>query len=194
MSYCGYIYDNYAQNNTSYTYSLIPIISEEEGTPETSTVLSIFCDDFICDYNSSYKITADISYNGFERVKMGGIKQPPSRKYPIVHQFGSTNYTMGSIDFHLNSIDSADIISIDEITYRKEFLAFLATRSGKIFKDLNGNIWLIALYNSFPQKFLKEMGNQVCNISFDFCQIGEANTESDLLKAGMLNKFILYTE
>lgn len=189
-----YLYDNYAKTDTQYTYSFTPIISGAEGDLENSEVLSVYCDSFICNANHIYKITDDLSYNNFERKKRGSIADTYGRKYPIDHSFGISNYTNGSIDFHLNSINSANIVSQDEIKYRKEVLEFLSNKGAKIIKDLNGNIWLVALYNSIPISFLQEMGNQVCNVSTEFIAIGDANTQKDLAKAGMLNKFIIQTE
>lgn len=183
-----FIYDTIAQNNTTYIYSLEEKLSG--ATVGVSEVLSTFCDSFICDAKHIYKITDDLSYNNFERKKRGAISESYGRKYPIDHSFGISNYTSGSINFHINSTSSSNINSQNEIKYRKEILDFLSNKGAKIIKDLNGNIWLVSLYNPISLSFLKETGNQVCNISTEFVTIGEANTQYDLARAGMLGKFI----
>ena len=183
------LYDLTAQNDITYTYSL----EEKNATipAETSQVLSTFCDAFVCSSTNSYPITYNLSYGSTERVQKSGFYEPLGRRTPEIITNGLLNYQIGNITFHLNSAGSNNFSPATEIAYRKEFLAFISDNKAKIIKDFNGNIWLVGLYGDKSMSFYKELGNGVCDISFNYAQIGKANSETDLIKAGMLNNKII---
>ena len=57
---------------------------------------------------------------------------------------------------------------------------FLSSPNAKILKDFNGNIWLVGLSDNVPLSYYSEVGMGFAKVSFNWAEIGDANSGDDL--------------
>ena len=174
-------YDYLAQNEEEYEYAIVPIIGNVEGEYSINSIKSEFYGIFITDGENSYKFKANASYSSNERVHQTGIYEPYGSKYPVIMSNGQLSYDKGTV--------SGDVImfTADEQLDRKATVErlkaikdFLTTTSGKILKDFNGNIWLVALSDNIPVTYYTEVGMGFAKLDFNWSEIGDADSGQDL--------------
>ena len=174
-------YDYLAQNEEEYEYAIVPIIGNVEGEYSINSIKSEFYGIFITDGENSYKFKANAFYSSNERVHQTGIYEPYGSKYPVIMSNGQLSYDKGTV--------SGDVImfTADEQLDRKATVErlkaikdFLTTTSGKILKDFNGNIWLVALSDNIPVTYYTEVGMGFAKLDFNWSEIGDADSGQDL--------------
>ena len=174
-------YDYLAQNEEEYEYAIVPIIGNVEGEYSINSIKSEFYGIFITDGENSYKLKANASYSSNERVHQTGIYEPYGSKYPVIMSNGQLSYDKGTV--------SGDVImfTADEQLDRKATVErlkaikdFLTTTSGKILKDFNGNIWLVALSDNISVTYYTEAGMGFARLDFNWSEIGDADSGQDL--------------
>lgn len=174
-------YDYFAQNETEYEYAIVPIIGNVEGEYAMNSILSEFYGIFITDGESNYKFKSNASYDSFERVRTTGIYEPYGSKYPIIVSNGILNYDMGTFSGDVVVMDSTENLDRKATVERLEAIKdFLSSPNAKILKDFNGNIWLVGLSDNVPLSYYSEVGMGFAKVSFNWAEIGDANSGDDL--------------
>lgn len=174
-------YDYFAQNETEYEYAIVPIIGNVEGEYAMNSILSEFYGIFITDGESNYKFKSNASYDSFERVRTTGVYEPYGSKYPIIVSNGILNYDMGTFSGDVVVMDSTENLDRKATVERLEAIKdFLSSPNAKILKDFNGNIWLVGLSDNVPLSYYSEVGMGFAKVSFNWAEIGDANSGDDL--------------
>ena len=174
-------YDYFAQNETEYEYAIVPIIGNVEGEYAMNSILSEFYGIFITDGENNYKFKSNASYDNFERVRTTGIYEPYGSKYPIIVSNGILNYDMGTFSGDVVVMDSTENLDRKATVERLEAIKdFLSSPNAKILKDFNGNIWLVGLSDNVPLSYYSEVGMGFAKVSFNWAEIGDANSGDDL--------------
>ena len=74
------------------------------------------------------------------------------------------------------------------IVDKKDILKdYLTNRKAKILKDWSGNIWLCIIVNSPQVSYRSGSGMGIPQVSFDWVEIGQADSQQDLYANGILN-------
>lgn len=174
-------YDYFAQNETEYEYAIVPIIGNVEGEYAMNSILSEFYGIFITDGENNYKFKSNASYDNFERVRTTGVYEPYGSKYPIIVSNGILNYDMGTFSGDVVVMDSTENLDRKATVERLEAIKdFLSSPNAKILKDFNGNIWLVGLSDNVPLSYYSEVGMGFAKVSFNWAEIGDANSGNDL--------------
>lgn len=181
-------WDNYAANNITYEYALVPILnSGAEGVPTTELELSTFDGCWIVGKEKMFKMFIDLKMDrsmNSPRAFATGL----NKKYPTTIKTSSAKYVKGSVTAALMDFDCFGC-SLDETNawkYRNEFLEFLYDGSAKIIKSFDGRLnYLVEIEDG-----ANESASEVWNLpttSFNFVQIGSADSTRDLAKAGLID-------
>jgi len=182
--------DSYNKHNETYEYAFIPTLNGTEGNYITNTVFSEFDGVFICDIESVYRYYAGVSYGDSEQVIKAGTFEPFGRKYPVVVTNALTNYQRGSVSGTIVQPDFDDTRVLDRLAavkYRKELLDFLTNKRAKILKDWNGNMWLMMVTSAPSITYDNSTGMGMTNVGFEYTEIGDAENQSDLYYAGLVD-------
>lgn len=204
------VYDYTSGSHTTYEYTLVPTLIQTQGGMQVEVESSItknsvilqetsdFKGVFICDINNAYKLDADISYGSATFNQLIGVHQTLGSKYPIVVTNSVIDYTSGSVSgMILNKYygkidpDTGEMVGLDRkgiVEAREEFRDFITSKTPKILKDWNGNIWLVMITESPSYDFANEWGMGLGTISFSWTEIGDANNMDDLYKANMFTR------
>ena len=174
-------YDYLAQNEEDYEYAIVPIIGNVEGEYSINSIQSKFYGIFITDGESSYKLKPNASYSSTERVRQSAVYEPYGSKYPVVISTGQLSYDKGTVSGDIIVFSNDEQLDRKKTVERLETIKdFLATPSAKILKDFNGNIWLVALSDNLQMNYYSEVGMGFANISFNWSEVGDANSGKDL--------------
>lgn len=141
--------DRYAQGDTKYEYALVPVMSGIEGNINKNSIVSEFRDYFILDKDIIYPIIANTKLS-IQLNKSASIVETLGRKYPFVISNGNAQYTTGSLQFALLSIDCNTSSSTSLNNYLIQFNEWIMNGKPKILKDWTGQIYMINITNSVP--------------------------------------------
>lgn len=181
--------DNTAQSGIEYEYAFVPIVSEIEGNYITNTITSNFEGIFICDKELIYKFYSGVSYGTNQRIQKIGVFEPLGRKYPVIISSSLTNYETGSLTGTVlpnNYLETHELNSLAMVNERKGLLDFLTNKKPKILKDWNGNIWLMIIINNPSVTFKRDSSMAIADVSADWTEIGDYNSQKDLYEAGLI--------
>lgn len=181
--------DFFCANFDEYEYAFVPITNNIEGDYITNSIVSRFDGVFLADINNIYKFYAGVSYGMGTQVQKIGIFDPFGRKYPIVVSNSTINYYNGSFSGTVlpsSYLENRVLDSLSMVKRRKEILDFLTNKKAKILKDWNGNMWLILVVGQPSVSFIEASSMMLANISSDFVEVGNANSQSDLFSNGLI--------
>ena len=182
--------DSFCASGETYEYFIVPILSDgTEGSYITNTVDTMFNGIFISDINSVFKLDKGVGYGSRESVQLTGKLQPIGKRYPIIIKNSSVNYEQGSVSGTLLGQTFDDTRTIDRnevVTQINNFNVFLKDGNAKIIKDWNGNIWLCAITDSISLSYLNSYGMGIANISFNWSEQGQYDTQLDMYDNGLV--------
>ena len=185
FTYC----DNLAADNQEYEYALVPSLAYIEGEYITQSVLSKFNGVFVCDASSIYKFYAGVQFGAQSIANKASVYEPLSSKYPIVVTNGALEYLRASFTGTVVSpaeMDSRVLDSVANLKYRNELYSFLNNKKAKIIKDWNGNLWLVMVVDNLTATPNNMIGGQLSTVMFNFVEIGDGSSSSDLHKSGVV--------
>lgn len=183
-----------------YIYQLVPVSVQEqggiqveiEGTGQpTEEILSYFDGAFICDSETFIKLYAGVEYGSMQSIQLNGVHQTLGGQYPIIVTNSNVNYHTGSISGTILNTDygqkNADgtYTQLDRqkiVQARQELDALLTSKSPKIIKDDNGNIWLVVFTDGVEYTFFNEWGRGLGQMSANWTEIGNALLGKDLTR------------
>lgn len=188
-----------------YIYQLTPVAIQEQGGVEieiegtgqpSKEILSSFDGVFICDSESFIKLYAGVQYSSMESVQLNGVHQTLGGKYPIIVTNSNINYHSGGIsgtvlnkDYGKKN-DDGTYTQLDRqkiVQARQELDALLTSKTPKIIKDDNGNIWLVIFTDGVNYNFFNEWGRGLGDMSANWTEIGDATLGEDLKRVDIFN-------
>ena len=185
----SFVFNDYlTATNTEYEYAYVPVFGSVEGQYAISTVMSQFDGVFICDANTIFKFNMGVEYGSTDIVQQVGTFTVLGRKYPIVMSNGLANYQTGQLSGLVLPEDYEDTRTIDRITItqrRNKLMEFLTNKKPKIIKDRNQNQWLVII-QSPSTSYLNNYGQGIVSASMQWIEIGDAESNKDLAKAGLI--------
>lgn len=185
----SFVFNDYLTvQDTSYEYAYVPVFGSVEGQYAISTVLSRFDGVFICDANTIFKFNMGVEYGSTDTVQQIGAFTVLGRKYPIVMSNGLANYQTGQLSGLVLPDDFEETRKIDGVAitqHKKKLLEFLTNKKPKIIKDRNQNEWLV-IVQSPSISYVNNSGQSVVSASMQWMEIGDAESNEDLVKAGMV--------
>lgn len=182
--------DNLNQHGVTYEYAFVPIVGGQEMNYITNEIYSEFNGIFICDTNTIFKYYIEAQYGTFTRNNKATVFEPLGRKYPVIVSNALINYTTGSLSGTIITDDSLYAQAIDRITEkenRDRLLDFLVNKKAKIIKDWNSQIWLVVVTGSPSIKYANNIGGAIADVSFNFTEVGDANSSKDLYESGLID-------
>ena len=185
----SFVFNDYlTATNTEYEYAYVPVFGSVEGQYAISTVMSQFDGVFICDANTIFKFNMGVEYGSTDIVQQVGVFTVLGRKYPIVMSNGLANYQTGQLSGLVLPEDYEDTRTIDRIAItqrRNKLMEFLTNKKPKIIKDRNQNQWLVII-QSPSTSYLNNYGQGIVSASMQWIEIGDAESNKDLAKAGLI--------
>lgn len=185
----SFVFNDYlTAANTEYEYAYVPVFGSVEGQYAISTVMSQFDGVFICDANTIFKFNMGVEYGSTDIVQQVGTFTVLGRKYPIVMSNGLANYQTGQLSGLVLPEDYEDTRTIDRIAItqrRNKLMEFLTNKKPKIIKDRNQNQWLVII-QSPSTSYLNNYGQGIVSASMQWIEIGDAESNKDLAKAGLI--------
>lgn len=179
--------DRYAQGNTEYDYSLVPVMSGIEGNVNKNSIRSEFKNYFILDKDISYPIIANTNL-ATQLNKNVGVITTLGKKYPFVISNGQSQYITGSFKFALlppiNCNSSYDIELEGNYKYTKQFDDWIMNGKPKILKDWTGKIYMINVTNSVPIDYAIY---QLPSYEVQFAEIGNVLDQDDMYNNNFIN-------
>lgn len=174
-----------------YEYALVPIINEVEGNYIINSVLSQFNGIFIGDAEQVFKFLYDVEYGTNARNQQVGTFQPLGKQYPVIVANGLLSYESGSVSATILNDDYEDTGIIDPvaIVQKKTIIKdYLTNKKAKLLKDWNSNIWLCMITDNVSVTYRTGSGMSIPQIQFNWVQIGDANSQSDLYANGVIDE------
>lgn len=180
--------DFFAENGVEYEYAWVSVLNGVEGNYVIESVESKFKGVFVCDVDSLIKFYAGVQYGSNQQVQQVGSFTPLGKKYPVYVSNGAVNYQTGTLSATLvGDYEQTHQFDRNKITEQKNnVLKFLTNKKPKIIKDENGNIWLVVILGNPEVSFDGSWGNGIGNVSFQWSEVGDANSEKDLRDCGLL--------
>ena len=178
--YCGY---------GEYEYAILPSLNGTEGEYNVKTVDSKFEGVYLCDASNSFKFFGNCRYDGVEQVENVGVFEPYGSKYPIIVTNSKIDYKRLSINglllsntFYTNRVltPTADRLLLDNL------MEVLAERKPKIIKDQSGHLYMVSSIGNKGITFVENKGMTVASVNLPFAEIGDAESETDLLANGFI--------
>ena len=169
--------------HVEYEYAVVPVFHGlEEGTYYTTFVDSEFNDIFIVEKNCIFGTPATDGYCDTTRRIPSSINETIHNRYPTYIRNTVSNYDKGSCKGMFIELDdeNCDLVVDDalRIPYQRKIMDFLADGMPKILKHFDGRIWLMIITGDPTDTADTTYQNR--NISFEWAEIGDYNSERDL--------------
>lgn len=174
-----------------YEYALVPVLNDIEGNYIINSIFSKFNGVFIGDAQQTFKFLYDVEYGTNARNQQTGIFQPLGKQYPVIVANGLLSYESGSVSATILNDDYEDTGAIDPvaIVQKKTIIKdYLTNKKAKLLKDWNSNIWLCMITDNVSVTYRTGSGMGIPQVQFNWVQIGDANSQSDLYANGVINE------
>ncbi len=179
-------YDYMAAGNQIYDYALVPCLNNAEGTYSVNQIKCEFEGVFLIEKDISYQaiLNTSLSHN---RVRAGTSVTTLGRRTPFHISNGLSNYTAGSLSATYIPKDAKGHYLPDiGWKFRENFNDFLVNGRPKILKTFEGKIWLIHVLENTISETEKDHYQNIIT-SFDWEETGDANNQTDLYNAGIID-------
>ena len=179
--------DKYAISNTDYEYAVVPIIDGEEWNYSISEPCEVSFDCLVVlDKDEGYSTLYDIDISATKNNTSSTITSW-GKKYPIYVANAFNDYYTGDVTATFINMDCNNMNpSVKEVTkFRNKLMDFLNNRKIKYIKDPLGRCWIACIGTSITDE---DGGHPIAHkVSFNFTEIGDVNSNSDMYKYGFLN-------
>lgn len=182
-------FDNYAANMITYEYALVPIMKDTgaEGDYLIHEVESKFDGCYVVGRDKMFRIFVDLKMDRTMNAPRAFVTSL-NKKYPTTVKTSSAKYIKGSASASVIDFDCNDC-KLDEENawkYRNDFLDFLYDGNAKFLKTYDGRFNYIIEIEDGASESASENWN-LPTTSFNFVQIGSAESTEDMAKAGLLD-------
>lgn len=184
-------YDYTAASEQKYEYAVVPIINNEEGAYcVAEPILSSFDGLFLIGANNEIYGTPVNATCDVTQTSPSNVVELLHSKYPKFCSNTQANYEQGNCSGAFVSQEEmcSGVIDTSESggwPYRHNFMEFLGNKKPKIIKFETGGLWLANIINS-PQDSAQDdslPGSR--QISFEFVEIGDGDSEKQMYEAGI---------
>ncbi len=182
--------DRLNAHGVEYEYAFVPILEDIEGDYIINSILSKFNGIFIGDFNSTYRLLYGTNYGTLVRNQQVATFNPLGKKYPVIMANGLSSYDSGTVSATILDDNFDDTRAVDaKATAKKlkEINNFLANRRPKILRDMNGCEWLCMITTNIQTTYDANSWMTVPQIQFNWTEIGDAESQSDLYSNGVLD-------
>ena len=181
--------DKYVACDFDYEYSLLPMVNEVQGNRVISPTVTVLFDGvFLSDKDNNYSLIFDVVYGSHEHITQSTELMPLNAQYPTI-VFGNSDYV--KFDIKSTSVSDTTYNSGGKIDIKQEKLTrnklfnFLKNKKPKIYRDGNGNIFLVSLLGN-PTEEHQNGINGISKVSFALAEIGNYEDTDILINAGLL--------
>lgn len=184
------VYDLINRNDEYYEYAFVPVLNNTEGNYISGQIHSEFDGVFVCDITTSYKFIAELAYGDTAWANRTAVFEPYGSTYPKIVFNGQIKYRSGTFGATLNTVQETTTKTLDrqgQVALANNISKFLINKKSKVLKDMNGNIYLITVVNNVTNNYVKELGNGLIGINFEWVEIGDLASQSDLYSTGLVN-------
>ena len=180
-------YDKTARSNTKYEYAIVPVFGQSEGYLFTKLLTTDYQGIFISDGTNVFGTELDVEISE-KRTKPRTVINTINRKYPYVVSNGSNNYGSGTVSAQWLEYDpETDDWNTDTChDYVEGLKDFLNNNSPKLIKYQDGRMWLAEVSSPDITDSEDECHLQI-HTSFDFTEIGDCDSGSDLYDNGIID-------
>ena len=183
------VYDDYyTQSGKVFYYAVVPVSNDgTEGDYITATIETSFNHTYISDSTKTFILHSNVGLSGTQ-VRPIGEHIVLNSKYPKIVANGMTNYEKGSLSGSLLGYTFYENREVDRYNANvqlEEFRTWITNGDSKVIKDYNGRIKVVQIdTNSMPITY--NMTNGFSNVSFNWIEQGDYNTEDDLIENGLI--------
>lgn len=163
-------------------YAYVPVISGGESKYIVSSVRSSFDKYFICERDVSYPLMMDMDFSRTLNQQVGTV-ETWGRQRPVIIKNGNLKYYSGDIECTFADISKCMIDWDNAWDYRNTINDFLTNGKPKVFKDFEGNIYMIAVTSSPSESH--DYWNHVTT-KFSVTECGDAYATGDLYDNGFI--------
>ena len=170
---------------TDYEYAVAPVANGIELGYAKASVVSDFDGAVITDGNKSYHIFLEPKVDSVEKVRSATVVETMGSKYPYLFAGSEANYYSGhfsgvGIRFD-NTMKDFDINGGN--AFRDELSEWLTNGSAKLLKMFDGRRWLMGVNGNVSISCSDHYDKGV--LEFDFVELGDAESESDMYDNGL---------
>lgn len=185
---CNFYGQDYtAMAATSYDYAAVPIIKNEEGFYNTTTVEVKLNNLMICDYNQVW-VTAltDGNLDTVSSVPCSSYNTLNNR-FPTIIRNTSANFDTVSVNAEFVPFENCQyqFEGASVTDYRKQFKEFLRNGNPKILKSEESRMWLCYLTTDIQDSAQDVWWNR--RLTFDMTEIGDYTKENDLYRTKFID-------
>lgn len=186
----GYVMIDYTDlyaigRKTDYEYAVAPVANGIELGYAKASVVSDFDGAVITDGNKTYHIFLEPKVDSVEKVRSATVVETMGSKYPYLFAGSEANYYSGhfsgvGIRFD-NTMKDFDINGGN--AFRDELSEWLTNGSAKLLKMFDGRRWLMGVNGNVSISCSDHYDKGV--LEFDFVELGDAESESDMYNNGL---------
>lgn len=180
-------YDQYAGAKRDYDYAIVPVFGNTEGDYIISRVYSDFTGLFIVDKENNIHLYQEWDNTSKSRVQRMGTFEPYGSKYPTIIKNGKINYEKGSVTSLAIASPLPHIDVVQERLNLTKIKDFFSNGDAKVMKDESGNMWLVMITDDIGEADIREMGNTIAYISFNWVEIGDPENQADLYNNNLVD-------
>lgn len=174
-------------------YAVVPIFHGLESNYDTTTCKSEFTEMFLISNDTVYGTTITDGFCDTTRNIPSSNVELLNYKYPLFVRNSIANYDTGECtgmfvkmtdddgQCSLEMLDTAN--DYTRSMYQKEVMDFICDGSPKILKLPDGRMWIVQITPSPTDSADTQYNNR--NISFQWVEIGDANSEEDMYYLGL---------
>jgi len=187
--------DIYARSGETYLYEMEYYDADNNLVNTVSNTVECISDCIvICDSEYYYFTPLDIGSIDIGRIKPYTMNTPYNAEKPSYYCNTKINYEEGSctgifLDTEGTDYDF-DFITKNNYKYRNAFKNWLTNGKAKFLKNVYGEVWIIAIKTDTikDEGLLKNsQAEGARKISYEWFEIGNANSESDMYDLGLSN-------
>ncbi len=193
----GSFIDRTAFPNEDYEYIVISVFNGEElQSSSPSTAVHCWTDGIaVSEIDKTYYTLLEANINNITQNKGAALVEPFNGKFPFAFKNGMLNYITGSAQGLFAPLDNDychymfDNEKHKNATwkYREEFREWLCNGKPKILKYFDGRTYLISINDTVSDD---DGEHNFKNITtFNFTQIGNADSTKDLIESGLMNEY-----
>jgi len=180
-------YDRTARSKVKYEYTIVPVFGQVEGSFFTSAITPSYQGIFVTDGSTTFSTELDVTISE-KRTKQRNVVTTINRKYPYIISNGTNNYESGTISAQwLEYNPETDDWDVDNgYIFVSELKDFLNNNSPKLIKYQDGRMWLVEVSSSDITD-TEDASHLQVHTSFDFTEIGDCDSGSDLYTNGVID-------
>jgi len=180
-------FDRYVAAGEEYEYTIIFMTNTTEGVYKTNRITPRFDGLFVLDRDYIFYSMMEHYIPQIEQNHAAGIIPTIEKVYPFSISNSANNYTSGSVSGIFAEIEDCEIDFQGMYKYQKGFLKWLADGRPKFLKYYNGETWMITVHDN-PRR-AQEVNTEKYTVSFSWTEIGDAESEADLLLNGFIDLY-----